>query len=367
MGMDVWHEVIVPASGVVTLEITSAIGPQDWAMNVYTGSCANLTEIACDDDSGDQLLPKIDLTGRTPGERLLIRVWEIGGDNFGRYQLKAYEPNNNPPVNDACANAIDLTSLIDPSGNCNPICGHNVNSTASGEIPLPSCGSFGTGNDVWYQVTVPQEGGVTVEMQQFSDVGPTDWALSAYSGPCGGLTEIACDDDSGPGLFPRLELTGRTPGEVIYFRVWEFQANEVGAFNICATPPTPLAVQDVELNIERSNDINEVSWTYIGHAIEGSYILEYSEPGQEWTTIDDGQILGAAAQFNHIAKAEEMRYRVNLYDLKGDMIISAEEKVMDNVGAISWSIVPIPAEDFIILKGMENQDWRPLVHSGHEW
>jgi hypothetical protein len=354
MGMDVWHEIIVPASGTVNLEITSAIGPQDWAMNVYSGDCNTLTEIACDDDSGDQLFPKIDLSGRTPGERLLIRVWEIGGDNFGRYQLIGYEPDNTPPTNDICASAIDLTPLIDPSGTCNPICGHNVNATASGESPLPSCGSFGSGNDVWYQVTVPQEGGVTVEMRQFSDVGPADWALAAYAGPCGGLTEIACDDDSGPGLFPRIELTGRTPGEVIYFRVWEFQANEVGAFNICATPPAPLAVQDLELSIKRSNDVNEVSWTYIGHNMEGKYVLEYSEPEQAWITINEGQIQGTRAQYNHIAKAEEMKYRVNLYDLQGDMIMSVEDKVMEDLDAISWKIVPVPAGDFVILKGLEN-------------
>ena len=68
--------------------------------------------------------------------------------------------------------------------------------------------------------------------------------MSAWSGACGALTEIECDDDDGPGLFPLLELEGLTPGETIYLNVWEWgtTASTDGEFNICAiqraAPPT---------------------------------------------------------------------------------------------------------------------------------
>ena len=38
-------------------------------------------------------------------------------------------------------------------------------------------------------------------------------------------------------MFPRIELTGRTPGEVLYVRVFEYFNNATGPFNICVSDP----------------------------------------------------------------------------------------------------------------------------------
>ena len=139
-----------------------------------------------------------------------------------------------PLGGDDCAMATPLP--VDAAAMCvNQSMGSNLTATPSGELPAPSCGNFNTGEDTWYSLTVPVNGEVNIEMS--SAGGPTDWAMSAYSGACGALAEIECDDDDGPGLFPVLNLVGQTPGATIYVRVWEWGNNEQGSFNICAFSP----------------------------------------------------------------------------------------------------------------------------------
>lgn len=136
-----------------------------------------------------------------------------------------------PPANDLCSGAEALTVTTD--GSCSgSVMGTNVMTTASGESPSPSCGSFGSGEDNWYSVVVPANGELTIEMT--SAGGPTDWVMSVYSGDCGALTQVECDDDDGVGAFPLISLTGQTPGDVLIVRVFEFSNNATGAFNICA-------------------------------------------------------------------------------------------------------------------------------------
>lgn len=148
---------------------------------------------------------------------------------FGLYTQASAQPANND-----CGSPTPLTV---GGGICNNTLGTNVDATPSGESPDPGCSSFGTGEDVWYSIVVPGNGIVNVEMSAAG--GPTDWAMSIYSGSCGALAEVECDDDDGPGLFPLIELTGRTPGEVLLVRVWEYANDLTGDFNICASTQSP--------------------------------------------------------------------------------------------------------------------------------
>jgi hypothetical protein len=66
----------------------------------------------------------------------------------------------------------------------------------------------------------------------------TDGAMAVYTavacGTPGSFTQIACNDDPGAGLMPALSLTGLTPGQTMYVRVWHRSNSACGAFNICA-------------------------------------------------------------------------------------------------------------------------------------
>lgn len=93
-GGDVWYSVVVPASGNITVE-TNPNGTtpiSDTGLAVYSGSCASLTLVQCDDDSSASgNFSKVVLTGRTPGEVLYVNVWEYGNDTFGTFQVSAYD------------------------------------------------------------------------------------------------------------------------------------------------------------------------------------------------------------------------------------------------------------------------------------
>jgi len=138
------------------------------------------------------------------------------------------------PANDCCTGAIPLT--VDATNTCVNTLGSNVAATDCMEA-TPTCALF-AGGDTWYEVTVPASGEITIDL----DVGDgtiTDMGMSWYSGPCGTLTELECDDDDGAGLFPSITQTGLTPGDVIYVQVWEYNGGTEGDFNICAYEPPP--------------------------------------------------------------------------------------------------------------------------------
>lgn len=136
-----------------------------------------------------------------------------------------------PPANDDCSGAISLT----PNASCTYTSYTNVNATDSG-IPDPSCSSYG-GGDVWFSVTVPVSGEITVETS--NNGGLSDTAMALYSGSCGSLTEIDCDDDSGSGTMSLINATGLSIGSTVYIRVFDYQGNNEGTFDICVTTPTP--------------------------------------------------------------------------------------------------------------------------------
>jgi len=145
------------------------------------------------------------------------------------------------PSNDNCSGAVALSV-----GNIftdNDVVGTNVSATNSNP-PAPGCGGF-LGGDIWYSVIVPASGSVTIETNPAATSVITDTGMAVYSGACGALTFVECDDDdSTNGNFSLISLTGRTPGEVLYVNVWEFSNDSFGQFQVAAydcpsTTPAP--------------------------------------------------------------------------------------------------------------------------------
>ncbi|MEP0263305.1 T9SS type A sorting domain-containing protein [Dokdonia sp.] len=124
-----------------------------------------------------------------------------------------------------------------------PVIADNTEATATA-IDDPSCGNF-TEADLWYSVTVPDSGSVSVESRTDDD-SITDTALSIYEGEVGALVEVVCNDDGGVGLFSLAEVEGRTPGEVLFVRVWEWNGGSLGTFQMSAYDTPPPANDDPE-------------------------------------------------------------------------------------------------------------------------
>jgi len=100
------------------------------------------------------------------------------------------------PSNDLCANAISL--VVDTIASCDGITAPytlecaNVNSAD----PVGSCFNGGNNANVWFTFVAPPNGDVTISTDYAGGI-LTDTEIALYSGTCGGLTEIACDQDSG--------------------------------------------------------------------------------------------------------------------------------------------------------------------------
>lgn len=136
-----------------------------------------------------------------------------------------------PPSNDLCSGAISLTPTI----SCSYTTYTNLNATDSG-VTDPSCASY-NGGDVWFSVVVPASGEITVDT---NNIGFTDSGMAMYTGSCGSLTLLECDDDDSPnGAMSSITQTGLSVGSTVYIRVWEYGGNASGDFGICVTAPAP--------------------------------------------------------------------------------------------------------------------------------
>ncbi|KPK84098.1 MAG: hypothetical protein AMS27_10935, partial [Bacteroides sp. SM23_62_1] len=135
--------------------------------------------------------------------------------------------NPPPPNNDPC-DAVELVV-----GNvCSPVFYNNKGAYDTRGLGSPPCHTF-FGGDVWFKAVVPASGQLKIE----TFPGTLDWAVMVlYSGAnCNTLNYISCDESTT--FMPTRILTGRTPGETIYIRIFGDQAKS-GTFGICATDPT---------------------------------------------------------------------------------------------------------------------------------
>lgn len=179
---------------------------------------------------------------------------------------------------DNCGAAIPLTVNINQ---CTFTQVTNAGLTDSGQTPVgANCDDY-AGGDLWMSVVLPPSGQVTISVQFIIGVTPAamDVNMAGYSGSCGALSLVACDDDSGLGVFPSLTLTG-TPGETRYIQLWETNNNTTGAFNICAnglpecTSPTATFSRvcagnnqfEVNVNVTSLGDASTVNITNNGAA-----------------------------------------------------------------------------------------------------
>ncbi|MBK8600711.1 MAG: fibronectin type III domain-containing protein [Flavobacterium sp.] len=132
--------------------------------------------------------------------------------------------------NDDCSTAIPLTVGV----NCIMSAYSNALATTSSTVgtPAPGCGLY-SGGDVWFSAVVPANGILIIDSQAGTIL---DSGMALYSGSCGALTIIECDDDdSTNGAMSYINRTGLTPGSTVYIRFWEFGNDNNGTFGICAS------------------------------------------------------------------------------------------------------------------------------------
>lgn len=208
---DVWFSFVAPAGGAVNVQFSSSANS---IHEIFSGTCGSLTSVKCSD-------PEVSTTtGLTPGATYYVRVYSPITNYASTMCL------NVPPPNDNCANAVTLAV----GTSCNETDGYNTGATAS-SAPAPTCGTY-AGGDVWYKLTVPASGNVTVQngfgfITGMGFLNSTN--MEVYSGSCGALSSLGCNSSNAS-----LPLTGLTPGSTLYIRIWEPGNNSFGSFSVCA-------------------------------------------------------------------------------------------------------------------------------------
>ncbi|MEI8203632.1 MAG: T9SS type A sorting domain-containing protein [Bacteroidota bacterium] len=234
IGGDVWFSVVVPASGHLAFDSYS-LGIGNAGMAIYSGNCGSLTLIMCDDNSSiNYLMPMINQSGLNPGSTIFIRFWQNNSVAGGLFKLCVFEPHG--PINDDCFGAIAIVA--------DTICSYTTYSTtgatATSGVPPPGCASY-IGGDVWFSVVVPSSGHLIFDTQSL--VLGNNGGMAIYSGSCGSLTLIACDDNSSYSsqLMPLINKYGLTPGSIIYIRFWGNNTLNGISFGLCVfSPPIPI-------------------------------------------------------------------------------------------------------------------------------
>ncbi|WP_460557777.1 GEVED domain-containing protein, partial [Hymenobacter daeguensis] len=183
-----------------------------------------------------------------------------------------------PPANDDCAGAINVPVQFVTC--TTQVSADNTAATSTTGAPAPTCANY-NGNDIWFKVTVPVTGSVTVQtVAPTGGSNVTDTGLSVYSGTCAALTQLDCNDDANGSLYSQLVFAGRTPGEVLYIRVWSYGNNTAGPIAVCVTSPSNCAPPTGPSVGTTTNTSAVLSWVApTGGSAGNTYEVEYGPQG----------------------------------------------------------------------------------------
>ncbi|QOI99089.1 MAG: hypothetical protein HRU70_00725 [Phycisphaeraceae bacterium] len=206
IGADIWYTHVPACSG--TLSINTCGTAFDTKIAVYAGCPTGPGQaLACNDDADCGLASRLTLQV-TGGSTYWIRVGGFQAAT-GSGTLTLSGPNCGPaaPLNDSCFDAQWAADGV-------TITASTAYATNDGTA---SCGSSSTSPDVWFAYRPQISGSVAVQTCGSG----YDTVLSAYSGACGSLTQIACNDDTacnGNGLVSRVTFNA-TAGSTYLIRL----------------------------------------------------------------------------------------------------------------------------------------------------
>lgn len=245
---DVWFSFV--ATNSLANVLVQPIDNLDLVFQVYSGSCGNLSSLACVDNTLTGQNEQSDIIGLVPGQTYYIRIYDYYLGTTGDFDICITGTPTAVPTNDEPCTAIllpDVTSMCQYSNFT------TVGATTTTSAPTPSSCAGGSGaaiggyttgtQDVWFQIVVPSTGNLDITPQPNGGAGSiSDGVMALYSGTCNSLTQIACADDNnypgtGNDLLPLISETGLTPGDTLYLRYWGFGTSS-GTFGICASTTT---------------------------------------------------------------------------------------------------------------------------------
>lgn len=231
---DVWYQFTSTFNGAYTFGytgLTAIVGTASTVgMNVYTGTCGTLTEVASACSSGFG-------TGGTgsrtvtlvAGTTYYLRLSVGSSPNTGTFDFCITAPPT-PAVNDECSGAIALPTASATATCVTPTAGTTAGGSQSADA-APSCSATGTNDDVWYSFVATATSHTVLITNATSTT-----AAAIYTGTCGTLTQVANACNSGGAT-----ASGLTIGATYYVRVYT-TSTTVGTtsdFDICVVSGAP--------------------------------------------------------------------------------------------------------------------------------
>ena len=288
---DVWFLYTATGTGMTTFSTCPAQGAfindgfgadDDTKIAVYTAAqgCPPVGLAAgCDDDAcATPIFSSVLTMATTAGTQYRIRIGgfsastEEGGGAF------SIIPPAVAPVNDMCGGALDA-----PCGSTTTF--NNSAATATGD-PAYSChfggAAQGVGN-MWYSFVAT---GTTATIDTDSSA-VSDTLLAVYSGTCGALVEIGCNDDIDPVGFTNLHslvvVGGLTIGQTYFIQVGSFSTSSQGSItlDVVCSSVTPQG-DDCEDPIPTACD-SSVTFSNLAFTTDPSdpaYSCRFGGPGQ---------------------------------------------------------------------------------------
>jgi len=218
-----WYSFVATENAAI-IETCNTAGATDSTLNVFSGNCGGLVEIGCGEDNCG-FLSTTTVTGLNVGETYYIQIGAWAAGNVGSYLLEVNCFESTASGNDTCAGAEEIA--------CGGSAEADLNQASPG-IDVPFSCAIGTGhtNTLWYRFTAT-DNAATIQTCN-SAAGNSDSTLNVFSGACGSLVEIGCNDDtagcSASGFNSRATVTGLVPGETYYIQVGAWSAADVGTY-----------------------------------------------------------------------------------------------------------------------------------------
>ncbi len=226
-----WYTYTSPCTTDVRLETCTPGASADTVLSVETGPCHAPVQVACNDTGGTCAI--------NPAAAGLTFTATAG--TTYRIRVSSNDAGGQPGI-------LDVQTLGLPrNSTCNlaqPVSNGTTNfiaTCASVTAQTASCGAAGPTSSLWFAYTSDCEGTVTMDTCGSG----YDTVLSVYSGACGHLTEIACDDDNGadgtfcPGSLHSHVAFAATVGQTYFVRVSSYSGQgSAGRLNIVGASPT---------------------------------------------------------------------------------------------------------------------------------
>ncbi len=224
---DAWYKFTATnTSHLIT--VTGSSG-YDAVIQLMSGVCTSLSSLNCVDNTLTGQAETINATGLTVGVTYYLRIYDYyTGTSAGTFTTCVTLP---PPApgNDNCAGAKVLT--------VNSSC-VNTSTTSYGATQSTIAGCSGTADDdVWFMFTANN---YTQTIQVAGSSG-MDAVVELFSGTCGSLSSITCEDATFTGGTETINATGLAPGTTYYVRVYDYYSTGGYPFTVCITGASIIA------------------------------------------------------------------------------------------------------------------------------